>query len=65
MTMPTRDFYQLQQRNTAVRNAFYRYLQEGMPIMLAYAHVAEDYYLSEEYIRQIVAKRTKKNTIGE
>ncbi len=58
MPMPNKDRYLMQQRNTAIRNTFFHYLQSGMPRMNAYAHTAADYFLSEEYVRQIVAKRT-------
>ena len=58
MTMPTRDFYQLQQRNTAVRNTFFHYIQTGMPYMDAYAQTGQDFFLSEEYVRKIVAENT-------
>jgi len=56
--MPTKDYYQLQQRNAAIRVTFFHYLSTGMPRMDAYARTAEEYYLSEVRVRDIVARRT-------
>jgi hypothetical protein len=47
----------LQRRNTAIRQHFYSLLQQGIPVMLAYAMTGNQFYLSEERVRQIVAKR--------
>jgi len=55
--MPNRDQYQIQQRNVAIRNTFFHYIETGMPRMDAYARTGQEYYLSEEYVRQIVSKR--------
>jgi len=55
--MPQKDQYQIQQRNMAIRNTFFHYISTGMSRMDAYARTAQEYYLSEERIRQIVAKR--------
>jgi len=55
--MPHKDSYQLIQRNEAVRATFYHYLQTGLSHMMAYARTAEQYYLSEIRVRDIVANR--------
>ncbi|MCQ2343116.1 MAG: hypothetical protein MJZ75_06500 [Paludibacteraceae bacterium] len=55
--MPYKDSYQLQLRNNAIRDAFAHYIQTGLPFMDAYAKVASEFYLSEESVRKIVAKR--------
>lgn len=47
----------LVRRNAAIRQSFNLYLQKGMPTMLAYAKTANDYFLSEERVRAIIAKR--------
>jgi len=55
--MPSKDSYQLIRRNTAIRSTFYHYLQTGLSHMMAYARTAEQYYLSEAQVRDIVAKK--------
>jgi len=55
--MPNRDQYQIQQRNTAIRNTYFHYIQTGMSRMNAYAKTAQEYYLSEVRVRDIVARR--------
>jgi len=55
--MPTKDRYQIQQRNAAIRETFFHYLQTGMPRMDAYARTAQEYYMGEKTIRDIVARR--------
>ncbi len=55
--MPHKDDYQLHQRNQAIRRTFYRYIQTGIPRMLAYAQTAAEYYLSEKRVRDIIANR--------
>jgi len=55
--MPQKDRYQIRQRNAAIRETFFHYIQTGMPRMEAYAKTGEEYFLGEERIRQIVAKR--------
>jgi len=55
--MPNRDQYQIQQRNAAIRNTFFHYISTGMSRMNAYAKTAQEYYMGEERVRQIVAKR--------
>ena len=46
-----------QQRNQAIREHFYHLLDQGYPLMLAYTMTGKQFYLSEERVRQIVAKR--------
>jgi len=55
--MPTKDRYQIRQRNAAIRETFFHYLSTGLPRMDAYARTAAEYYLSEVRVREIVAKR--------
>lgn len=47
----------IQRRNRAIRQYFYELLEKNIPIMLAYAMTGEKFYLGEERIRQIIAKR--------
>jgi len=56
--MPQKDQYQIQQRNLAIRETFFHYIQTGMPRMDAYAKTAQEYFLGEKTIRDIVARRT-------
>jgi len=56
--MPNRDQYQIQQRNMAIRNTYFHYIQTGMSRMNAYAKTAQEYYMSEERVRKIVARQT-------
>ena len=51
------DQFQLRQRNAAIRRTFQDYLHSGVPRMTAYAKTAGDFYLSEDRIREIIAKR--------
>jgi DNA polymerase III delta subunit len=46
-----------ERRNEAIRKCFYEQLGKGMPIMEAYSLTGQRFYLSEERVRQIVAKR--------
>lgn len=46
-----------QRRNRAIRQYFYELLDKHTPIMLAYTITGEKFYLGEERIRQIIAKR--------
>lgn len=55
--MPTKDPYQTQQRNNAIRQTFYDYLKAGLPRMVAYIKTAGDFYLSDVRVRDIVARR--------
>ena len=47
----------IERRNRAIRKHFYGLLGKGIPIMTAYAMIGQEFYLGEERIRQIVAKR--------
>jgi hypothetical protein len=47
----------LQHRNRVLRLHFYDLLKQGVPVMLAYTMTGDRFYLSEERVRQIVAKR--------
>jgi len=55
--MPPREMYQIQKRNNAIQLRFDFYIRSGMPRMLAYARTAEDFFLSEKRVRDIVKKR--------
>lgn len=46
-------------RNKAMCERFYTALGKGMPIMQAYANVGEEFYLSEERVRKIIAQKHK------
>ena len=50
-----RDKYLTERRNKAICQAFYTLLRQGMPAMRAYATVGEQYWLSENHIRRIIA----------
>ena len=47
----------IQRRNKAIRKCFYEQLGKGMPVMELYVMIGKQFYLSEERVRQIVAKR--------
>ena len=47
----------IQRRNREIRLHFYDLLKQGVPVMLAYTMTGDRFYLSEERVRQIVAKR--------
>ena len=47
----------IQRRNKAIRKCFYEQLGKGMPVMELYLMIGKQFYLSEERVRQIVAKR--------
>lgn len=49
--------HDIERRNRAIRKHFYDLLGTGLPIMVAYAMTGQEFYLGEERIRQIVAKR--------
>ena len=49
--------HDIERRNRAIRKHFYDLLGTGLPIMVAYAITGQEFYLGEERIRQIVAKR--------
>ena len=49
--------YYRSERNIAIRQTFYAFVKQGYPIMQAYTETGKVFYLSEERIRQIVAKR--------
>jgi len=55
--MPQKDQYQLHLRNAAIRETFFHYIQCGMSRMDAYAKTAQEYYMGEKTVRDIVAKR--------
>ena len=44
-------------RNKAIRKCFHEQLGKGMPVMELYVMIGKQFYLSEERVRQIVAKR--------
>ena len=44
-------------RNKAIRKCFYEQLGKGMPVMELYVMIGKQFYLSEQRVRQIVAKR--------
>ena len=47
----------IQRRNREIRKCFYEHLGKGMPVMELYVLIGKQFYLSEERVRQIVAKR--------
>ena len=47
-------------RNKEIRKCFYEQLGKGTPIMEVYVIIGKQFYLSEERVRQIVAKRKAK-----
>ena len=51
------DMIDQERRNNAIRKCFYEQLGKGLPIMEAYSMTGKQFYLSEERVRQIVAKR--------
>ena len=56
--------HDIERRNRAIRKHFYDLLGTGLPIMVAYAMTGQEFYLGEERIRQIVAKRNCWYNIG-
>ena len=57
ITLNCKKMNYFQQRNQAIREHFYHLLDQGYPLMLAYTMTGKQFYLSEERVRQIVAKR--------
>lgn len=55
--MPKKEAYQLTERDKALREAFYGHLREGLPPMKAYTKTAEEFYLSEKRVRDIIGGR--------
>ena len=51
------DMIDQERRNNAIRKCFYEQLGKGTPVMEAYSMTGKQFYLSEERVRQIVAKR--------
>jgi hypothetical protein len=45
-----------QARYLAMRQTFDNYLRQGMPTMLAYMKTGQDFFLSEERVRKILAQ---------
>lgn len=55
--MSKKDSYQLRLRRAAILRTFDSHLRSGCRRMDAYARTADEFYLSEERIRQIIAGR--------
>jgi len=51
--------HDIQRRNRALCERFYAELGKGIPIMQAYAIIGEQFYLSEERARKIIAQQRK------
>lgn len=46
----------LRERNEKIRSLFWQYIREGVPYMEAYIRVGMEYDLSDDRIREIVAR---------
>ena len=46
-------------RNKAIRERYYQLVRDGTPFMVAYAMTGREFYLSDERVRKIIAKKNK------